>query len=283
MKSKIASGFLVLLSFAFIACGGSEPSPQIPVKADEPGAQVPVQEAVAQAPTRTGITKISEYSDLWNELYTQNEAVINRYEGMPIMGLVTPPTTFVTTIQYDLLNLENQDGRFEGKLMMAGYPGFVEKTASRISFGYDHTLEKDGFGPSAKAGDHSVQKGFLDLETGHYRSETQTDRAGKLISRAYTEFKRCEDNSMICIDFKGNAFDMRGNPSNSDQVIFLHNAPGRYDFVVAKGTAGTDFVPFSFAEKGNIGKEQALELIKAAGYTIDKSGGIKDGVLTLDT
>lgn len=69
------------------------------------------------------LKNISDYSEAWNELYNQNEAAINKYEE-PIMELVTPGLEFVSGVQYDLLNMENKDGRFEGKLMMAGFPGF---------------------------------------------------------------------------------------------------------------------------------------------------------------
>ena len=87
---------------------------------------------------------------------------------------------------------------------------------------------------------------------------------------------------MICIDFNGSRFDMRGNESKNDQVIFLHNGPGRYDFVIAKGENGTEYTALSFADKGDLTKDQAMALFKEAGYTLDKVGGIKDGKLVLD-
>ena len=31
--------------------------------------------------------------------------------------------------------------------MLSGIKGFVEKSGSKITFGYDRILEKDGFGP----------------------------------------------------------------------------------------------------------------------------------------
>jgi len=285
--NKFKNGFIMMICVAFIftACGGEKPTPQPAEDVSAPPQAEPVAEKAVPtpAPTQNGnIIKIGDFSELWSQLYKQNEAVINQFEGMPIMALVTPPLTFATSVQYDILNLENQNGRFEGKLMLAGYQGFVEKTGSRISFGYDHTLDKDGFGPSAKAGDKTIQNGFLDLDQEFYQAESSTERAGKKIKRGVTEFKRLKDGSMICLDFSGNTIDMRGNAVNNDQVIFLHNGQDRYDFVVAKGQKGTDFQAISFADKGDLTKEQAIELFKAAGYTLDKVGGIKDGKLVLD-
>ncbi len=274
--------FLMLLAVAFSACGGEKPAePQeTPTTAAEPAPAV--QESSDEVVGQSKYTKISEFSDVWSTLYNQNEAAINNYEGMPIMGLVTPQLSFVLSVQYDALNLENRDGRYEGQLILAGYPGFVEKAGDRITFGSEYTREKDGFGPGAKAGDKVVNSGFLDLGTGCYHSEEVTERAGRKISRSVTEFKVLEDGSMICVDFRGNAFDVRGEEALNDQVIFLHNGTGRYDFVVANGKTGPEFNPFSFAEKGNLTKEQAIELFQTAGYTLDKVGGIQDGKLVLD-
>lgn len=283
MKNGIVCCLMLLVTFAFVACGGSEPAPQPESSVKETAEQTPIQEPAAQTVSGNSLSKLADFSEMWSGLYAQNEAVINQYEGMPIMELVTPATTFITAVQYDMLNLNDQDGRYEGKLMMAGYQGFMEKTADRITFGYDHTLEKDGFGPSAKAGDHSVQNGFLDLASAYYRAETVTERGENRINRTYTEFKRIADGGMICIDHKASALDMRGNPISGDHVVFLHNAPGRYDFVIAKGQAGMDFSPISFAEKGDLNKEQIIDLLKTAGYAIEKTGGIKDGKLVLDT
>lgn len=281
-KRMTMIGILTLLSVAFIACGGEKAAEPQETAAAVSEPAPPAQEALEAAAGQSKYTKISEFSEAWTTLYNQNEAVINGYEGMPIMELVTPQLSFVLSVQYDALNLNNQDGRYEGQLILAGHPGFVEKAGDRITFGSEHVRDKDGFGPGAKAGDKSVHNGFLDLGTGYYHSEEITERAGRKISRGVTEFKVLEDGSMICIDFRGNAFDARGEEALGDQVIFLHNGPGRYDFVVASGKTGPEFTAFTFAEKGNLSKEQAIELFQAAGYTLDKVGGIRDGKLALD-
>jgi hypothetical protein len=201
---------------------------------------------------------------------------------MPIMALVTPPLTFVASVQFDMLNPTNRDGRFEGKLLLAGYRGFVEKAGSRVTFGYDDNLAKDGFGPGAKAGDHLAAGGSLDLDKAYYICETSTERAGKKIARTYHEFKRLDDGSMICLALAGQTYDFRGNEEPKDDAIFLHNGPGRYDFVVAKGKNGPGFKAVSFADQGDLTKAQALGLLQAAGYVIEASGGIQGGKLVLD-
>ncbi|MBM3296202.1 MAG: hypothetical protein FJY80_14095 [Candidatus Aminicenantes bacterium] len=225
---------------------------------------------------------ISDMSDAWTRLYNPNEAAVNAYEGMPIMGLVTPPATFIATVQFDIMNPDNRDGRFEGTMMLAGYQGFVEKSGGKITFGWDDTLKKDGFGPGAKAGDHMVGNGRFDLDAEYYISETFTERAGKKIARTYHEFKRLGDGSMICVAQTGQAYNMKGDAEDRDEIIFLHNGPGRLDFVVAKAKSGPGFKSVSFKEAGDLTKSQALDLFKAAGYSIDATGGIKDGTLFVE-
>lgn len=87
---------------------------------------------------------------------------------------------------------------------------------------------------------------------------------------------------MICLAFNGHTINARSDEETSDSVIYLHNGKKRYDFVVGKGKTSPQFKNVSFADKGNLTKEQAIELFKAAGYTIEKTGGIKDGKLVAD-
>jgi hypothetical protein len=279
-KNMMLFSALLGVSLLFTACSGGK-SPQ-KAGSDSASASQPVDSRSAVAPAQAGFEKIGDMADAWNELYKQNEAVINGYEGMPIMGLVTPSITFITSVQFDLLNIDNKDGHIEGKLMFAGYNGFVEKAGAKITFGYDHRLEKDGFGPSAKAGDHSVENGSLDLAKEFYICEMFTERAGRKISRSYHEFKRLGDKSMICLAFSGQVFNGKGDEDASDEVIFLHNGKNQYDFVIARAKTGPEFKSMSFADKGDLTKTQAMELFRTAGYTIDQSGGIKDGKLIVD-
>lgn len=268
---------LVGAALLFCACGKSPQAPAGGSSAAEPAAG-----PESAAPAATGLQKISDMANAWNKLYGQNEKVINDYEGMPIMGLVTPPLAFASAVQFDIMNPNNQNGRFEGKMMMAGYRGFVERSGARLTFGYDDTLAKDGFGPAAKAGDRVTGSGSLALDPGYFIWETTSERAGKKTDRSYTEFKRLADGSMVCLSMGGRLVDFRGNENPGDDVIYLHNGAGRYDFVIAKGKTGPGFQSISFAEKGDLTKEQALELFKAMGYTIEQSGGIQGGKLVVD-
>jgi hypothetical protein len=195
---------------------------------------------------------------------------------------VTPALAFASGVQYDMLNLQNSDGRFEGKLVLAGHNGFEEKKGAAITFGYDRTLEKNGFGPTAKAGDRLVENGSAELDKEFYRSEKYTERAGKKINRDYTEFKRLGDGSMICLAFNGHTINVRGDNEIGDEVIYLHNGKDQYDFVIGKGKLGPNFKTISFVDNGDLTKAQAIELFKKAGYTLDKVGGITDGKLALD-
>ena len=183
MKNKLMVFFIFSCLLTFSGCGGGTSSEK--PAAEQPAATPSAGSTAAALAVKSGLQKIGDMADAWNDLYKQNEAVLNGYDGMPIMGLVTPPLTFVSTVQFDLLNMDNKDGRVEGKLMFAGYNGFVEKAGARITFGFDHTLEKDGFGPLAKAGDRMVENGSIDLAGEYYLSESFTERAGQKITRSY--------------------------------------------------------------------------------------------------
>ena len=280
LRNKIIALSVLLLAAIWTSGCGKKDATQ-PLAGDAAAAAKPA-EAETAAPSKGGFEKIGDFLDAWSAAFKQNEEAINAYEGMPILELVTAPATFIGTSQYDLLNLENKNGRFEGTMMLSGIKGFVEKSGSKIAFGYDRTLDKDGFGPLAKTGDHEVEKGSADLDRRHYLDESTTERGGKVIVRTVNEFKQLSDGSIICLVFRGQAINARGEEEAGDSVIYIHNGKGRYDFVVGKGTTGPGFAGFSFAEKGDLTKDQAIEALKAAGYTLEKSGGIADGKIAVD-
>ena len=228
-----------------------------------------------------GLKNIAAFSHSWSELYKGNEKVINAYEGMPIMELVTPPVTFAGSVMYDLLNVEQKEGKFEGTLL-SGSKGIAERKGEKITFGSERVLGKDGFGQSAKKGDRVVDSGWVDLGVKYYADESYTEREGKKIMRSYCEFKMLGDGSMICVSMSGQTFNARGEEVLSDSVIYLHNGKNQYDFVVGKAKTGPAFKSMSFSVMGDLSKEKALEAFKAAGYTIEKSGGITDGKLVVD-
>ena len=271
---------LACVSLGLTACGGGDSS-QKPAAATTSTAK-PTVSTASPAPAKTGVQEIGDIFNAWNKLYKANEKVINGYEGMPIMELVTPGATFIGSIQYDMLNLEKKNGRFEGTLPLAGYQGFVERNGSKITFGSDRKLEKDGFGQLSKTGDRKVENGSVNLDQKYYIAENFTERAGKKIAREYDEFKMLGDGSMVCLVLNGTALNARGAEEIIDSVIYLHNGKDQYDFVLAKGKAGPEFKIISFADMGDLAKDKAIELFKASGYTIDKTGGIKDGKLVVD-
>lgn len=281
MKMIVLSIFICFM-LLLTACGGGTGSKAVPegstqVKIDAPKAKEPSKSA-----EKSGFQKISDISEAWDELYTQNEKAINNYTGMPMMELVEPGLAFVSGVQYDLLNMDNKEGRFEGKLVLAGKKGFIEKTGAKLTFGYDDVLEKDGFGPLEKAGDRKVENGIFELDKGHFMTEIYTERSGKKINRSYYEFQQLGDGGMICFALSGSTLNGKGDENISNKFVFIRNSKDRYDFVIAKGETGPEFKSISLADEGDLTKERAIEIFKAAGFAIDKTGGIKDGTLVVD-
>jgi len=277
MKMKLLALALILcVTMGVSGCGGSSDSEPA---GDQAAAPVSSGEKADQQPN--GFTKISDFADAWNEAYNQNEAAINSYE-VPIMELVTPGTEFITGVQYDLLNLENKDGRFEGELMMAGFPAFLEKDGSNLTFGYDYTREEDGFAPTMKTGDRLIENGTCDLAGEIYQSESSTERNGEKIQRSYSEFKRLKNNDMICLVTTSQSLDGRGEAALSNTCIYIKAGKDKFDFVIGKATQGPAFEKLSFTAKSDLTKEDARKLMEAAGYQIEQSGGISGGTLVVD-
>ena len=114
MKLKTLALYIILCMAVVISgCGGSSDTSSSGVDDQKQAAS----SKKSDGQSSSGFKTISDYADAWNEVYNQNEAAINKHEE-PIMELVTPGLDFVTGVQYDLLNMENKDGRFEGELMM---------------------------------------------------------------------------------------------------------------------------------------------------------------------
>jgi hypothetical protein len=223
---------------------------------------------------------ISDISDYWNKLYTANEAAINAYEGMPIMELVTPGMCFISGVQYDILNIFNEDGRFEGNLMLAGYPGFEEKKGSQITFGYEYTLEEDSQFSYSKAGDKTIENGNCDLKTGYYFTESYTDRSGDIIDRSTSEFKLQSDKTMCALVIDGGTISYNNEEKLTTSYIFIRAGEGLYDFAVGQSATGTAFDVLKLED--NMTKDQAISAFEAAGATIVYKGGIKDGVFYVE-
>lgn len=87
---------------------------------------------------------------------------------------------------------------------------------------------------------------------------------------------------MSCFVLSGGDFDIRGDISPHSDYLFVRNGKNQYDFVIAVGQEGPDFKVISLKDHEDMTKEKAIELFEAAGYVVEKSGGIVDGKLTLD-
>ena len=98
-KTTLGLYALVCASLALTACGGGDssqkPAATATAAAQPAGAAARPADKPAASPAKAGLQSIGDFFNAWNALYKQNEKVINAYEGMPIMELVTPGTTFI--------------------------------------------------------------------------------------------------------------------------------------------------------------------------------------------
>lgn len=225
-------------------------------------------------------TCIVDVSDYWSSLYATNEKAVNEYEGLESLVVVTPGLCFVTGVQYDILNINNVDGRFDGELLLAGYEGFVDKNGSQLTFGYEDVLDEDGFTNTMKAGDKKVENGNCNLNNGYYYSNSYTERDGVIITRSTNEFQKESDGSMSALVMEGNTMDFRGNEALSTSYTFIRIGDGWMEYVYAKSEIGTSYEELHLKE--NMTKEAAVEMLEAAGATIDHTGGVKDGAFYID-
>ena len=278
MKLKTLALYIILcMALVISGCGGNSDTSSTGT-ADQ---NQTTSSKKADGQSSSSFKKISDYADAWNEVYNQNEAAINKYDE-PIMELVSPGLEFVSGVQYDLLNMENKDGRFEGELMMAGFPGVLERKGSKMSFGYDYIRDEDGFGPTMKVGDRIVENGNCDLDKGTYVTETFTERNGQKIERSYSEFKRFKNGEMICLRTYSSSLNFRGETDLSNTCTYIKAGKDKFDFVIGKATQGPAFEKLSFIDKSDLSKDEARQMMEAAGYQIEKSGGIAGGNLVVD-
>ncbi|HHY12781.1 MAG TPA: hypothetical protein GX529_09150 [Firmicutes bacterium] len=243
----------------------------------------------ADVQTPPGFTSLKDFHDAWDGLMDSHEAAINRYESPDGYAVTSPRILLLVDVDllsgtsYDALNPENLDGRFEGNLLLSGRPGHVEKDGTRITFGSDYIREKDGFAPSMKAGDRLVENGSCDLSGEVHQMETFTEREGQVIVRNYSEFKRLESGEMMCLRITGHSLNQVSEEDElSNTCTFMKVGKDRLEFVIAKATCGPGFEKLSLADKDDLSKDEARELMEAAGYEIEQAGGIADGVLFVD-
>lgn len=277
LRSRFAFLVVILITVLLLTACGNKPPQETVV--EKPATRVTEIKSPVLPAAKTGFTEISDLADAWNDLYKQNEKAINDYEGMIMMELVTPGLAFVSGVQYDLLNMENKDGRFTGELVLAGYHGFVEKQGSKITFGYDEVMTEDGFGPLSKAGDRRVESGIFETSKEYYKSESYTERGGAKLTRYYYEFKRLPDGSIICFALSGGAMDAMGKEAPYTTFAFIRSGKERYDFAIAKAKLGPEFNVVSLVDETDLKVEKAVAIFEAKGFTITATGGIKNGKL----
>jgi hypothetical protein len=241
------------------------------------------------APSLPEFTRLKDFYDAWNGFMDRHEAAINRYESPDGYAVTSPRILLLVDVDllsgtsYDALNPGSLDGSFEGNLLLSGRPGFVENDGTEISFGSDYIRETDGFAPSMKAGDRLVEEGCCDLAGEAYQMETFTERGGQVIVRNYSEFKRLESREMMCLRITGHSLNQVSEEDElSNTCTFIKVGKDKLEFVIAKATCGPEFQKLSLLDKDDLLRDEVRELMEAAGYEIEETGGIADGVLFID-
>ncbi|MCE5234775.1 MAG: hypothetical protein ABFC62_10845 [Clostridiaceae bacterium] len=227
-----------------------------------------------------GLQSITDIVDEWSRLSSLHEEAVNGYDNVDKMflplQLVGPELTLAMIAQYDLLNFNNDNGRFDGTLMLSGHPAFEERNGARIVFGSDYTVPDDGNTYSYEPGDRLVENGEADLSKAWLKSEDTVERDGKKISRTYIEVIKMGDGGMALLYLSGRVND--GDPVTD--AVFLRISEGAYEYVVASSGAGEDFDILSLGN--GFDKAQALSLLQGAGYTVTESGSDVNGKLVAD-
>lgn len=283
MKQKLA---LLLLALCFVlvisGCGGKS-LPQNS-NGDEPNQPSKSTGKVDQQQSTTNLKTISDFFEAWDELFSSTETAINSYDD-PFFGLelLVPSTELSIGIQYEILNLENENGSFKGKLPLSGFPAFIEKDGAKLTFGYEYVREEDGWAPSMKAGDVLVENGSCDLAKEVYRTETVTKRDDKMVDHTYMEFKRIKGGAMLCLRIYGSSKNAATDEERmANTCTFIKAGKGSLNFVLAEAQIGPAFEELSIINKSDLTKEAAIEMLEAAGYVIETTGSVIEGVLLID-
>jgi hypothetical protein len=116
--------------------------------------------------------------------------------------------------------------------------------------------------------------------SGYYYSENYVERDGVIVDRTVNELKIVKDGSVSAFVLEGDALNYSNEEELSNTYTFVRNGKGQYDFVIARAQIGTDFEAPSL--EADMTKEKAAAMFEAAGFTVEISGGIVNGVFTLD-
>jgi len=226
------------------------------------------------------VDNLVAFTDAWTELYSVHESTINAYTGMPILSLVMVGLPLANSIFYTMLDLENVDGKFSGEIGFGITEGYYNKSGDIMEFGQDWIRDVDGNMSNDKKGDRVLTDGLFDAGKGYFRLDDSTMRNDQTFTRTYTEFIRDDDGSFLCLYQVSSDLDYSGNENKINTLAFIDMTNDSYDFVTASGTLGVGGKLFELTE-GMTVKEVTAQFIEA-GYTIDETGGIQNGVFVIN-
>lgn len=271
LPSGIVGDILDSVSSAGNAGQGDADEPSAPAEGGSPAGGGASGESIG----------ISAIADEWSRLSALHEGALNSYDNMnnlflPLQ-LVGPELTLAMCVQYDLLNVNNANGRFDGALMFNGQQAFVERTGMKLVFGSDHTVPEGSASGSQEPGDRLVEDGEADLAKLWLKSEGYTERGGAKITRSYIEVIKMSDGSMALISLSGSV-DEDGQQTAG--AVFIRSGEDVYEYVVASSEAGVDFPLLSLG--GGYDRAAAKSALEGAGYTVTDSGAEVNGKLVSD-
>lgn len=270
-------------------CGSGKPVPdndadkqeELPVSTEKHDKPEDPPPSPGKPGTSGGYETIKDFSEAWMALIEAHKPAINAFEE-PLLELLNPGVELCFCVNYDMLNMDNKEGRHEGKFLILDYPAFVEKKGPQLTFGYEHTRTEASSNPNKKVGDKLVENGRCDLDKGFFQAENYTLRGDNKAVGTYVEIKEVKKGEMICLRIYGSKFDVKMKEQPWAYCTYMRVGKDTMDFVYARSTAGPDFEVLSIADKGNLAKEEAVKMMTAAGFEIEKTGGIAGGKVFID-
>jgi hypothetical protein len=266
-------------------CGGGKPAqdnvdekPEAESVAEEPKEQ-PVS---TEKPKASGsYEKIKDFSEAWTALIDVHEPAINAFDE-PLLELLNPGVELCFCVNYDMLNMDNKEGRHEGNFFILDYPAFVEKKGPQLTFGYEYTRTEESSNPNHKVGDKLAENGCCDLDKGFFQIENHTLRGEDKTVRTYVEIKEVKKSEMCCLRLYGSKFDVKMNEKPWTICTYMRVDKDTMDFVHARSIMGPNFEKLSIADKGILTKEEAVAMMEDAGFDIVRTGGIADEKVSID-
>ncbi len=229
-----------------------------------------------------GLKGISDFSAEWYRLYALYRDAIDAYNqadpDMMLSPLNNAEIPFILGSEYDMLNSQGADGRFEGVLGYTNTKGFTEKSGHLLSFGREVVREFDGFSIAERKGDLEQEEGSLDLLAGHMVARRVVKRGETEIERDYYEYRLLQDGGMVLTAIWGDLYNFQGDEANRTEAVYMRVTEAGLDFFTARGSAGVKFTQVSLGE-GDFTPEEAAKAFENAGFAIQTSGSVKDGVV----